>query len=309
MVKQSKLHTFGRLAATAALSFAALTSQAAIVEYTDFSDVSDLVLNGDAATAVTGDGSVLRLTPATFSQSGSAFSQTTVNAANFSTYFSFRISSPGGSLFDCNSINGADGLVFVAQSVSSSARVAGGGIGYAGIGNSLGVEWDTSCNAANNDPSSNHIGVNINGNVNRGAGSPHTANIGDDTVREDGFDNGEIWHAWVDYDGTTVEVRTNQTGIRSLLPDLTRVLDLPTILGQDDAYIGFTSGTGADYGQPRHSGVGVSRRVRSRAKCAGTCDGAGLRTGASRTVAREVTRGLTQARDRPPLGGQSIRPT
>ena len=84
----------------------------------------------------------------------------------------------------------------------------------------------------------NHIGVNINGNVNRGAGSPHTANIGDDTVREDGFDNGEIWHAWVDYDGTTVEVRTNQTGIRSLLPDLTRVLDLPTILGQDDAYIG-----------------------------------------------------------------------
>ena len=248
MVKQSKLHTFGRLAATAALSFAALSSQAAIVEYTDFSDVSDLVLNGDAATAVTGDGSVLRLTPATFSQSGSAFSQTTVNAANFSTYFSFRISSPGGSLFDCNSINGADGLVFVAQSVSSSAGGAGGGIGYAGIGNSLGVEWDTSCNAANNDPSSNHIGVNINGNVNRGAGSPHTANIGDDTVREDGFDNGEIWHAWVDYDGTTVEVRTNQTGIRSLLPDLTRVLDLPTILGQDDAYIGFTSGTGADYG-------------------------------------------------------------
>ena len=33
-----------------------------------------------------------------------------------------------------------------------------------------------------------------------------------------------------------------------LLPDLTCVLDLPTILGQDDAYIGFTSGTGADYG-------------------------------------------------------------
>ena len=78
MVKQSKLHTFGRLAATAALSFAALTSQAAIVEYTDFSDVSDLVLNGDATTAVIGYGSVLRLTPATFSQSGSAFSQTIV---------------------------------------------------------------------------------------------------------------------------------------------------------------------------------------------------------------------------------------
>ena len=174
--------------------------------------MSDLVLNGDATTAVIGHSSVLRLTPATFSQSGSAFSQTIVNAANFSTYFSFRIFSPGGSLFDCNSINGADGLVFVAQSVSSSAGVAGGGIGYSGIGNSLGVEWDTWCNAANNDPSSNHIGVNINGSVNRGAGSPHTANIGDDTVREDGFDNGEIWHAWVDYDGTTVEVRTNQTG-------------------------------------------------------------------------------------------------
>lgn len=234
--------SLGHVAAAAAFSLAAASSQAAIVEFTDFSDVSDLSLNADAIQANTGDGDVLRLTRATTGQSGSAFSQTTVNAAAFSTYFSFRISDKGGALFDCNTTNGADGLVFVAQSVSASVGGAGGGIGYAGIGTSLGVEWDTWCNGALNDPDSNHLGININGSVNHGAGSPNTAGIGPD------FDNGGIWHGWVDYDGTTVEVRTNQSGIRSVAPDLTRTLDLVSILGQSDAYIGFTSGTGADYG-------------------------------------------------------------
>ena len=220
----------------------ASTASATVVSFPDFSDTTGLTLNGSATTAVTGDGTVLRLTPAALSQAGSAFSSATINAATFSTFFKFRITDRGGTLFDCNTVTGADGLVFVVQSVSSSIGGAGQGIGYAGIGSSVGAEGDTWCNAGNNDPSSNHLGIDVNGDVNHGLGSPNTANISPD------FDDGNIWYGWVDYDGTTLEVRTNQTGVRPAAANLSRLLDIPTILGQDTAFVGFTSGTGADFG-------------------------------------------------------------
>lgn len=215
---------------------------ATAIYHPDFSDTSMLTLNGAATPAVTTDGTVLRLTPAVTNQSGSAFSTATLNAADFSTYFTFRITSPGGIIFDCNSEEGADGLVFVAQSISSSIGGMGAGIGYAGIGSSVGVEFDTWCNGANNDPNSNHIGINTNGSVNHGSGAPNTLMVSPN------FDDGNIWHAWVDYDGFNIDVRANQTGIRPVTADLSMALDLPSLLGTNDAYVGFTSGTGADFG-------------------------------------------------------------
>ena len=52
----------------------------------------------------------------------------------------------------------------------------------------------------------------------------------------------------MDYDGTNLEVRTNQTGIRPAAADLSRALDIPDILNQSTSYVGLTSGTGADWG-------------------------------------------------------------
>jgi hypothetical protein len=228
--------------AAASCLVAATTAQAATIKFGDFSDTSLLTLNGSAATTTTADGTVLRLTPASGGQSGSAFSSATINASNFSTFFSFRITDPGGTIFDCNSEPGADGIVFVAQAVSSSIGGSGLGIGYSGISPSVGVELDTWCNASNNDPSSNHLGIDLNGVVNHGPGSPFTANVSPN------FDDGNIWYTWIDYDGATMEVRANQTGNRPLLPTLTRDLDLSSLLGQDTAYVGFTSGTGLDWG-------------------------------------------------------------
>ncbi|RIK81734.1 MAG: hypothetical protein DCC68_07880 [Planctomycetota bacterium] len=219
------------------------SSRAVTVTYDGFASTAGLTLNASAATVVTGDGTVLRLSPAAANRNGSAFSSEVINAADFSTYFRFRITNPGGTVFDCNTVVGADGLAFVVQAVSNSIGGIGQGIGYAGIGTSVISEWDTWCNAANNDPSSNHVGININGNPNHGAGSPFTAVVAPD------FDDGEIWHGWVDYDGTTLEVRTNKTGSRPAAPTVSRVIDVPTTLGGvDEAYVGFTSATGADWG-------------------------------------------------------------
>jgi len=213
-----------------------------VVQYSDFSSTAGLSLNGSAASATTSDGEVLRITPAIGNQSGSFFSSSTINVSDFSTFFKFRITEPGGSLFDGNTQVGADGIVFVVQSVSSDIGGMGQGIGYSGITPSVGVEFDTWHNSYNNDPDSNHVGIDINGNVDHGTTNPCTLSVSPD------FDNGNLWYSWIDYNGSTLELRFNQTGIRPLNALLSKDLDIESILGVTDAYIGFTSGTGADWG-------------------------------------------------------------
>ena len=115
------------------LAVAAGQASGAVVEFADFADTASLTLSGSAATVTTEDGVVLRLTPAEGSQSGSAFNSVRISAAKFSTYFTFRITEPDGRLFDGNTKPGADGIVFVVQSVSSDIGGEGQGIGYEGI--------------------------------------------------------------------------------------------------------------------------------------------------------------------------------
>jgi hypothetical protein len=207
---------------------------AATITFNDFSSTAGLALNGDAAVATTSDGQVLRLVPATGSQSGSAFSSATINASNFSTAFQFRITDPGG--ISDGVQTGADGLVFVVQPVSSSIGGAGGGLGYQGVTPSLGVEFDTFWNGW--DPSSNHLGVDINGNV----ASAVTTDI---ATR---FDNEDLWTAWIDYNGTTLEIRTALGTVRPAAATLSYNVDIATLIGTNTAYVGFTAGTGAAWG-------------------------------------------------------------
>lgn len=218
------------------------TANATVITFDDFADTSLLTLNGDAQTLSTSDGTVLRLTrEQTYSHpvSGSAFSTATINASNFSTYFQFRITNPGGVINDAQGQTGADGLVFVVQNVSSSIGGGGGGIGYSGIPSSVGVEFDTWFNSGL-DPNSNHIGINQNGSTDYDNGP--TLNV------SPGFDNGDIWHSWIDYNGTSLEVRLSTDSNRPTDAALSQDLDISSILGQDNAYVGFTSGTYAAWG-------------------------------------------------------------
>ena len=221
------------LVSLALLSLFAIPARATTILFSDFTNTAGLVRSGNAATAVTGDGTVLRLVPAQFNQSGSAFSQATINASTFSTFFEFRLTNPGG-ISDGTEI-GADGFVFVVQPVSSSIGGSGGGLGYAGISPSVGVEFDTFQNGW--DPSSNHVGVDVNGDV-----------VSVQTVVEPTkFDNGNLWYAWVDYDGTTLDVRYSQTPNRPTNANLSRVINIPSIIGSTTAFVGFTAGTGSAF--------------------------------------------------------------
>jgi hypothetical protein len=181
---------------------------------------------------------VLRLAAATSNDVGSVFTNTALNVATgFSTSFNFRLTSRGGSS-DGTAI-GADGIVFAVQRVGPAALGATGeGLGYLNIGSSVGIEFDTYQNSNRNDPSSNHVGVNLGGSVT----SAVTANVSPDF--DSVANNGAKWTAWVDYNGSLLEVRVAQNGIRPATALLSHALNLATTIGGDTAYVGFTAATG-----------------------------------------------------------------
>ena len=198
-----------------------------------------LQLNGNAATADSGGATVLRLTPALGDQSGSAFltDPVTLEAdASFSTSFSFQITGEAGGIGDGDGL-GADGLAFVLQTVSNTAGGSGGGIGYAGLADSVGIEFDT---YDNGEISGNHVGIDL-------EGSTASVAVVDIPTR---MNDGNIWYAWVDFDGVAdaLEVRLAQVDVRPALPTLAATVDLATVLGGTTAFAGFTSGTGAGWG-------------------------------------------------------------
>ncbi|NOX08026.1 MAG: tandem-95 repeat protein [Gammaproteobacteria bacterium] len=213
------------------------------IQYFNFSDLSAFTLNGQASTLnpVAGE-SVLRLTATGIGGGGSVFLNQTIPLqdnsgfnASFSSFFKFRISNPAG-ISDSDG-QGADGLVFVVQTAADSVGGLGGGIGYSGINNSVGVEIDTYNNGGGDGNSGNHVGINTNGNLSSIALAPYP----------DRFNDGDTFFAWVDYQGSSqnLEVRISADGVRPALAMVSATIDLVTTLGVSDAYIGFTSGSAA----------------------------------------------------------------
>lgn len=216
----------------------AMTGRAQPIVFTNFNSTGGLTLTSSSTAATTTDGNVLRLVGATSNDVGAAFSTTQLNLANgFSTAFDFRLSNRGGSS-DGTAV-GADGFVFTIQRAGASAiGAAGEGMGFLNIGAaSVGVEFDTFQNSNRGDPSSNHVGINTGGSVN----SLATAPVGAE------FDNGTKWSAWIDYNGSILEVRVSNNGVRPASANLTYSLNLANTLGGNAGFVGFTAATGGAY--------------------------------------------------------------
>lgn len=214
------------------------------ITFPDFSSSAGLTLNGNAHLV----NNALRLTDAAFFQSGSAFSTTTIplnSQESFSSAFSFRISSPTFGIGDEDGL-GADGLAFVVQTVANNVGGAGGGIGYAGLSPSVGIEFDTFNNGGGDGNNGNHVGIDLNGDVSSFALKPAPTGPNNSTR----FNNAGVWYAWVDYNGAAddLEVRYSDTNVRPTDPFLTADVNLATILGTPNAFAGFTSGTGSGVG-------------------------------------------------------------
>ncbi len=233
------------------MSFALNGAAAAdIIVFDDFSDISSLMLNGVAASMGNpiddGTKKILRLTN-DFGQGGSVFSKNSIALtaeASFSTAFSFRMVNPMGGI-DIDG-PGADGIVFVVQTEANNVGVQGGGIGYAGILKSVGIEFDSWMNlpgdaVATNDTDGNHVAIDLNGSL----VSTTMASLSVSTIGR--LNDGGVWYAWVDYSGSTdlIEVRISRDGDRPTTPILTLSTNLSSVLQRTSAFVGFTAATGA----------------------------------------------------------------
>jgi hypothetical protein len=223
-----------------------LALRADTVYYPNFSSTAGLTLVGNTATTTTGDGTVLRVVPATSGQAGAAYSTTpiTLGSGNsFSTQFQFRITSPGG-------IDPADGITFVLSAGSSGLGGAGGGIGYGGVGNSVAIEFDTYQNGEYGDPNDNHVGVDVDGNLDSLITATPYGQGSCDTIY--GYiggcmSNGDLWTALITYDGTdlNVSVTDGNGATENLISNY--LIDAGSYLGTDTAFVGFTGGTGSGF--------------------------------------------------------------
>lgn len=198
--------------------------------------------SGSSATKL--DNGVLQLTDNSLSdptyQIGSAYSTSPVGIETFNATFSFQYS---GSSYGRGS---ADGIVFVIKNPASPTSGGdGGGLGYGtittgngtytGIPNSIGIEFDSWYNPEVGDPSSNHIGIDINGSV-----------VSQGTVEiSPGFNGNGPWYAWVDYDGSILSVSVSQTNLKPDSAMLSyNIGNIQSVIDSPTAMVGFTGSTG-----------------------------------------------------------------
>jgi len=206
-----------------------------VFQYKDFSDVSGLTFNGNAEQS----GRLLFVTPPAGSQAGSVWYSNQVNVAQgFQTSFGIKLVPGNGCI--------GDGLAFLIQNSGLSALgLAGGDLGYTGIANSVAVEFDTYLNSNYYDPNNNHIGIQSCGTA---------ANTADHGMCHLGIQpNPGITLS--DGNGHLVSVGyfpgSKNTGLLTVSIDhqlvLTAPVDLSTLLSLNgnDAWVGFTAGTGA----------------------------------------------------------------
>ena len=208
--------------------------------FPDFTDPRPLCLTDDAHILPNGGAPSLQLTAAQFDHMGCAMSDRRLGIARFSTAFSFRI--PGRQYYFEDVEEGGDGFVFVVDAVTPVLKPErfGHGIGYADNPSSVAVEFDTHKNFGPWEVSSNHLGLDVDGDI----ASVAVADIGPR------WDDGQLWFAWIDYDGTTLEVRASRTDARPANPLLAYAIDIPSAIGSDRAHVGFTASTGASVEAP-----------------------------------------------------------
>ena len=239
--------------------------------YPNFGNTSGLTLVGNAATTTgPGGASILRVVPAAGGQSGAAYSTTpfTLGAGDtFSTQFSFNLNTPGG-------VDPADGFTFVLAANPTGLGGSGFGLGYAGVPNSVAIEFDTYFNGpgslanngpsppnhddydANNVASSNHIAIDTSGNLSNtdltdvygiaSCGFPGGYPAQTNNQRAGCLSNGDTWTATITYDGANLGVTVNDPSEATSFTALSNVpINIAALLGTSSAYVGFTGSTGS----------------------------------------------------------------
>ncbi len=187
------------------------------------------ILNGDA---IKEDCNCYTLTSDSYNTSGSVWNKNKIDL-NESFDYKFNV------FLGCND-DGADGMAFVLQPISTSIGSQGGGMGYNGVFPSLGILIDTWQNGENLDPSYDYIAIMRDGNIVHGPtdlAAPMPALISEGNIEDCN------WHTFrITWDATTKIISTEFDGV----PRVSATVDMvPDIFSGDPmVYWGFTSATG-----------------------------------------------------------------
>ena len=192
-----------------------------------FAGETTLSLNG----GTTINGSRLRLSDGGGTEARSAFFTSQVNVQSFTNDFSFQLTNPN-----------ADGITFTIQGINATVvGPSGGGLGYGpdapgavpGILKSVAVKLDLYNNAGE--------GTDSTGEYENGV-SPTMPAV-DMTGSGVNLHSGDIMNMHMTYDGTTLTwTVTDPTASKSFTTS--KAVNIPSLVGGNSAYIGFTGGTG-----------------------------------------------------------------
>src|SRR6266487_808946 len=191
--------------------------------------LSQYILNGSATQ---NNCNCYTLTTANNTLSGSVWNSNKINLNN-SFDFHFNV------YLGCQDFNGADGIVFILQPISTRVGTTGEGMGFEGITPSVGISLDTWQNFNRNDPAYDHISIQLNGTVTHGAdlAGPIPASATSDNIEDC------AWHVFrITWDASTKTLTTYFDGQFRLQAqyDLVKNVfnDVPMV------YWGFSAATG-----------------------------------------------------------------
>jgi len=178
-----------------------------------------MVLNGSAGL----DDSRLQMTNGATGDSGSAWYYQPVNIQAFTTEFSFQLSNPA-----------ADGTTFSIQGNNIySLGYAGSGLGYQSIPNSIAIKFDFYNNAGEGPDST---GLYVNG-VSPTIPAIDLSATGIDLHSDDTMD------VQLSYNGTALSMAITDM-VTGAAYSTSWPVNIPSIVGGNTAYVGFTGGTG-----------------------------------------------------------------
>lgn len=127
-------------------------------------DLPPFAINGNASQL---SANCYRLTPEAPTQAGSIWSESQINLTQSfeaEAHLYLGCTNPISCFEDSD--DGADGIVFAFQPISTSVGSNGGGMGILGITPSFFIEFDTYPNGDSNDPLYDHIAISKNGDTN-----------------------------------------------------------------------------------------------------------------------------------------------
>lgn len=174
------------------------------------------------------------LTPDAFTKSGSVWN---IYKISLKDPFEFNFSVYLGA----TDANGADGIVFTLQPISTQVGSTGGGLGFEGVKPSVGITIDTWQNDIHQDPSFDHIAIQRDGDLSHNSSNnlsgPVTALAGNSNI-EDGR-----WHLLtISWDPSSKVLKASMDGSERV----STTIDLISSVFNNDPMVfwGFTASTG-----------------------------------------------------------------